>query len=260
MCMAYGWQARFVNCTGHEVIEVWNDEFGKWIFMDADYQNIYTYDSESGEPLDMLELHKRYLDYYFPGHTLEWLQDKITCMKLKENPPKSVKPGSLTHHKDQELTGFINAGFMRMIPRNNWYEKPYPRPLAHGHGAFCPFPWGGYICWYDTRTPPKRNHSWHTDRPRDMWPDLNKVVIHANSGVGNNVLTLRFETYTPNFSHFEVDADGTGWEEVGERWKWFLQSGKNTLRARAVSKMGVKGKPSMIVLNHADAPYVYDIK
>ncbi len=32
---AYGWQARLVNIVGHEVCEVWNDEFAKWIYMDA---------------------------------------------------------------------------------------------------------------------------------------------------------------------------------------------------------------------------------
>ncbi|GAF70103.1 unnamed protein product, partial [marine sediment metagenome] len=35
---------------------------------------------------------------------------------------------------------------------------------------------------------------------------------------------------------------------------WFLQSGRNTLRVRAVNKFGVGGKPSRVVLNHADAP------
>ena len=34
--MAYGWQARLVNVVGHEVCEVWNDEYGKWIFLDAE--------------------------------------------------------------------------------------------------------------------------------------------------------------------------------------------------------------------------------
>jgi len=141
---------------------------------------------------------------------------------------------------------------MRMVPRNNWYEKPYPRPLSHGSGTN--WPWDGYINWYDERTPPKRNYSWHTDRPRDMWPDLNKVHIDATSGFGNDRLFLRFETYTPNFSHYEADVDDTGWKKLGERWTWLLQSGKNTLRVRAVNKLGAQGKPSCVVINHADAP------
>ena len=88
-----------------------------------------------------------------------------------------------------------------------------------------------------------------------MWPDLNKVHVDVTSTFGNDRLFLRFETYTPNFSHFEIDVDDTGWKKSGERWTWLLQSGRNTLRVRAVSKLGVKGKPSSFVINHADAPF-----
>ena len=146
--------------------------------------------------------------------------------------------------------GFNLTAFMRMVPRTNWYEKPYPRPAAHGSSWW---PWDGYINWYDDRTPPKRQYSHHTDRPQDMWPDLNRVHVDAVSGFGNDRLFLRFETYTPNFSHVEVNVDDTGWQQVGERWCWLLQSGKNTLKARAVTMQGVAGKPSEIVLNKADA-------
>ena len=145
------------------------------------------------------------------------------------------------------------AAFMRLIPRNNWYEKPYPRPLTHGSGTN--WPWNGYVNWYDERTPPNRKYTWQTDRPRDMWPDLNKVHVDVTSGFGNDRLFLRFETYTPNFSHFEIDVDDTDWKKSGSRWTWLLQSGKNTFRVRAVNKLGAKGKPSTFVVNHADAPF-----
>ena len=258
LCMAFGWQARLVNVVGHEIIEVWNDEYGKWIFLDADFENNYNYDPETAEPLGMLELHNRYLDYYFPDRPIEWMQDMIKWMVPIDGKTVPVNRGSLSHHKissyiaDGTMSGFCNAAFMRMIPRNNWYAKPYPRPLAHGSYWW---PWDGYINWYDDRTPPKRQYTWHTDRPRDMWPDLNRVHVDAVSTLGNDRLFLRFETYTPNFCHFEVNVDDTGWKDAGERWTWLLQSGRNTLRVRAASKPGVKGKPSSFVINHADAPF-----
>ncbi len=257
LCMAYGWQARLVNVVGHEICEVWNDEFGKWIFLDADWENNYVYDPETAIPLDMREMHAKYLDYYFPGRSIDWMKDKIAWMPELEGKPLPFVRGSLTHHpapngKVAPLTGWCNAAFMRVVPRNNWYEKPYPRPLSHGSSWW---PWDGYVNWYDDRTPPKRQYSTHTDRPRDLWPDLNLVHIDATQGLGNDRLFLRFETYTPNFSHFEVDVDDTGWKEVGERWTWLLQSGRNTLRVRAVNKLGAKGKPSSYILNHADAPF-----
>lgn len=42
------------------------------------------------------------------------------------------------------------------------------------------------------------------------------------------------------------------WLEFPAKW---LQKGKNTLQVRAVNKLGAKGKPSVFVVNHADAPF-----
>ena len=256
MCMAYGWQARLVNIVGHEIIEVWNDEYGKWVLLDGafdpDTQNLYHYDAKTAEPLNTLDLHKYYLDYYFQGKAIDWMQDYTGYQDLKDGVPLQVKRGSLAHDMVSRDTGFICAAFMRMVPRNNWYAKPTPRPLNHGSSYW---PWNGYVNWYDARTPRKRQYSWHTDRPRDMWPDLNKVYIHATSGFGNDRLFLRFETYTPNFSHYEINVDDTGWKEAPGRWTWLLQSGRNTVKVRAANKLGAKGKPSYIILNHADAPF-----
>ena len=142
LCMAFGWQARLVNIVGHEICEVWNDEYGKWIFLDADYENHYNYLTATAEPLNMLELHKLYLDYYFPDRPIDWMNDMIKWMDLRENDPPPVQRGGLTHHKGTVLSGFIASAFMRMVPRNNWYEKPYPRPLSHGSSWW---PWDGSI-------------------------------------------------------------------------------------------------------------------
>ena len=256
MCMAYGWQARMINVVAHEVIEVWNDDYGKWVMLDGafdpDNENTYQYDPETAEPLNMLELHQRYLDYYFPDGPIDWMNDFTGYQNIREDDPPPVRRGTLTPERPARHTGFITAAFMRMVPRNNWYEQPTPHPLDHGTSWW---PWDGYVNWYDDRTPPKRQYSQYTDRPRDLWPDLNKVCVHATSGFGNDRLYLRFETYTPGISHFEVNVDGTGWKEVPGHWTWLLQAGRNRLKARTVTMRGAKGKPSVIELNHANAPF-----
>lgn len=246
---AYGWQARHANIVSHEVCEVWNDEFGKWIYMDASTVNHYMADPDTGEPLSLLELHNLYLENFFPGKTIDWMNDDMSIRPIEKDSP--VRRGSLSHGK-YHFDGFNLAAFVRMIPRNNWHAEPCPRPVAHG----CVWwPWDGYINWYDEQTPPKKQYSKHTDRPQDMWPDLNKVYVRATSGLGNDRIYLHFETYTPNFDRFEVNPDDTGWKEVPERWAWILQSGRNTLQVRAVSEAGVGGKPSVIALNHVDSTW-----
>ena len=98
-CLAYGWQARHVNIVSHEVCEVWNDDFGKWIYLDAHRVNQYVYDIKTAEPLNMLELHTMYLDKYYPDRPIDWMKDKLAQSMDDEFP---IRRGSLTH-KNQTL-------------------------------------------------------------------------------------------------------------------------------------------------------------
>ena len=252
LCTACGWQARLTVVSNHEVCEVWNDDFGKWIFLDADFYNNYNCDSATGEPLNMLELHRHHLDYYYADRSIDFMADPAYIWRHLEVEPPPVRRGSPTGHERSYLTGFCNAAFMHLVPRNNWYSAPTPRPLSHGTTDW---PWNGYVAWYDERTPRRRQYARHTDRVQDLWPDLNKVRVHATAGLGSDRLFLHFETYTPNFDHFEVDVDDSGWKEVGERWVWMLGAGRNSLRARAVNKSGARGKPACIALNYVSAPF-----
>src|SRR5690606_20795724 len=126
------------------------------------------YDPATGEPLSLYELHQRHLDYYYPGRSIDWMTDKFQWERLREGRPVPVRRGAITwqrdtHHSTHGVpTGFANAADIRMVPRNNWYEQPTPRPLNHGSGS--QMPWTGYITWYDERTPPKRQYAWFTDR------------------------------------------------------------------------------------------------
>ncbi|MHB9027986.1 MAG: hypothetical protein ACYC9O_04410 [Candidatus Latescibacterota bacterium] len=262
MLQAYGWNARLAHITFHEICEVWNDELGKWIFLDADGMNNYNYLLTTGEPLGMYELHNLFIDYYYPDRPIDWMNDWHSWMDPIPGKPFPVGRGSLTYHEPpmhysshDYLTGFINAGFLRYVPRNNWYEKPYPKPLTHNSFA----PWDGFANWYDAKSSYQRQFSRHTDRSRDLWPDLNLVHVDATTGFANDRLFLRFETYTPNFCHFEANQNGSGWKEVPDRWVWLLGSGRNTLQVRAVNKLGNAGKPSVLAVNYADVPFGFGV-
>ncbi len=59
--LAFGFQARHVNIhseamSGHEVTEVWSNEFNKWFYLDAT-RDYYYFDPDTGVPLNALELH-----------------------------------------------------------------------------------------------------------------------------------------------------------------------------------------------------------
>jgi hypothetical protein len=255
MCMAYGWQGRLIGIDGHEVCEIWNDDYGKWIYFDAFFPNHILCDPLSGTPLSFLEIHNRYLDYFYPDKAMDWATtSRLGLDAFKDRPDKPpVLRSSLTYHENNinAYTGFMESRILRMVTRNNFYEKPTPRPLSHSSGGYY---WQGYVSWYDDRTPPRGQYRLYTNRPRDLWPDLNTVHINTTQGYGNENLFLEFETYTPNFSHFEVNADHSGWKKTEERWTWRLIPGKNEVEVRAVSRLGVCGKPSRLVVNHVAMP------
>ncbi|MHB9029384.1 MAG: hypothetical protein ACYC9O_11510, partial [Candidatus Latescibacterota bacterium] len=81
LLQAYGWQSRHVNIIGHEICEVWNDEYGKWIDLDASLVNHYAYDPNTGEPQSMLDLHRLFVSSYFPDKPIDWMVDNTSTRK-----------------------------------------------------------------------------------------------------------------------------------------------------------------------------------
>lgn len=253
---AYGIQARLQNCVGHEVVEAWSDDYGKWVFFDPmQDSNIYNYSKKNGEPLSFKELHDIYLDLFYPDRPIDWSSDPMIYRKIPPDAP--VGAGTLDKNwprsetSEEIILGLSNAAWARMMPRNDWMENHNPSPIAHGDS---PYPWTGYINWYDERTPRMHQHKNYTDREADYWPTLNLVKIYAITGPENDRLFLRFTTFTPNFDTYLVEIDEGEWIHSTEYFPWVLHSGINKLRVRVRNKSGDLGKPSLIKINLADRP------
>lgn len=255
LCQAMGWQGRLVAIDSHEVAEIWSNDYGKWVYFDAYFPNHNLCDPETGVPLSMLEVHERYLDFFHPDRPIDWARDSRPThadVDSRETPPGVVSSSpDYVRHGKYRYTGFIESRILRMVPRANFIAQPLPRPLNHSAGGYF---WNGYVSWYDTRTPIKGQYADYTDRPRDLWPDLNTVHLTASQGPGNDRIFLEFETYTPNFSHFEARENAGAWKRTADRWTWLLAPGKNSLEVRSVNSSGVGGKPSRVVINRLLMP------
>ena len=143
---------------------------------------------------------------------------------------------------------------MRMMPRNDYFSNPYPRPLSQGCSNW---PWNGYLNWYDEATPRKLQYSLHTDREIDFYPTLNRVEFSAVYNEKEGEIEIDMITFAPNFDGYEINIDDTGWQSSDESFIWQLKpSALNTLQMRVRNKLGPKGKPSLIqVIYHYREPF-----
>jgi len=266
-CLAsLGYQARHINMFAHETVEVYVDELGKWVHIDPESVfDSYEYETTSGLPINGLEQHNYFL-----------IESGLT----KDNPIdwQATEPwtvwGSRGKVAGQEVpldfstyTSWINnpsqpeyppqhrlAGFMRMMPRNDYFSNPYPRPLTQGASNW---PWNGYLNWYDEASPRKLQYSRHTDRRVNFYPTLNRVQFDTVLSADGEDIMVRMFTVAPNFDGFEINIDGSGWRKSPAEFTWPLKrSALNKLEMRVVNKLGPKGKAScMHIMYHYKEPF-----
>jgi hypothetical protein len=252
--LSLGYQARHINMFAHETTEVYVDDLGKWVHVDPESVfDSYEYETTTGMPVNTLEQHRYFLkeNGLSPENPIDW---QSTSPWLR--PANGIKPNPQPL-SFSTYTGWINdskqpdyppqhrlAGFLRMMPRNDYFSRPYPRPLNQG---MYQWPWTGYLNWYDGATPRKLQYGFHTDREADFYPTLNRVQFAATNTETEGKIAIDMVTFAPNFDGFEIDVDDTGWKKSPASFVWSLnRSSVNTLQMRVANKLGPRGKPSII--------------
>jgi len=261
-----GYQARHINMFAHETVEVYVDELGKWVHVDPESVfDSYEYETTTGIPINCLEQHRYFLkeNGLSAENPIDWQATEPWATWGARGKVKGI-PVPLDF---STFTGWINdperpdyppqhrlAGFMRMMPRNDYFSRPYPRPLAQGSTNW---PWNGYLNWYDEATPRKLQYSLHSDREADFYPTLNRVQFDAVHTRNEEEIRVRMITFAPNFDGYEINIDGTGWRDSPAEFIWRLnRSALNTLEMRVKNKLGPKGKPSVIqIMYHYKEPF-----
>ncbi|MCC6489559.1 MAG: transglutaminase domain-containing protein [Candidatus Hydrogenedentes bacterium] len=262
---AMGYQARHVNVFNHETVEVYVDELGKWVHADPESVfDSYEFNTETGMPVNILEQHQHFLAQYglTAQNPIDWMSTKPWCNHPESGLPENKQPLEISTY-----TAWLNdpdpekrppqhnfAGFFRMMPRNNYFSQPTPRPLTQG----CTWwPWDGYLNWYDEATPRKLQYALHSDRVADFYPTLNQVAFSAVHGDKEGDLAMDLVSFTPNFETYEINANDGGWRESASHFVWSLnRSALNTLEMRTRNQLGVTGKPSRLqVLYHYREPF-----
>ncbi|MFC1573918.1 transglutaminase-like domain-containing protein [Candidatus Latescibacterota bacterium] len=271
-CQSFGIPARIVSMNhalwgGHELTEVWSNDYGKWILMDADFDTFFL-DRETGTPLNSIELHKIFLREYYPDEAIDrdtWTREDFTSrvtQKGKDIPVTAViggggKLGMLTEYEWWNFGvdlfaycggyGFQNTGYIRFLPRSNFFSQPLPMPLNHGRQVH--WGWTGYYCWFDGQTPKSQEHELFTNRESDLYWNLNSVDFSAEMESSDRI-QLTMTTRSPNFSHYEVDDNGDVTSIKSDSYQWNLVPGFNRISLRVIDTMGNTGGKSYLELNY----------
>lgn len=218
-----------VRGGGHEVVELWSNQFRKWVYVDGNLA-WYAVDAESGTPLSLWELRARQLRV------------------LNEKPAEPIRIVHLVEggKRWEGLRGWPAFLELRLIPRSNFLEKKSPLPLNQGmRGWF----WTGHHVWsdadqpasllYGNRVSDRRNWEWTLNQAR--------YTLEATATAGE--LRVHLDTRTPGFDTFLADVDAAGAKPVTSGFIWKLRPGKNALEVRPRNVAGREGITSRVVID-----------
>ncbi len=252
-CLALGYPARWVNIStvhtyGHEVAEVWSNEFDKWIFLDAT-RDYYIYDPESGIPLNLVEISSRLAEVMPAPATWEYpVQWQIPDLTVLKKVRIAYREGDHQYPvnvpKEGEAPEFLTyKGHLQMPLRNDFASRPHPVPWRVSSN------WGGdqFYCYYGEMFPRKREYQHQTNRWQDFSPRLNQTEFYLSETGNPEVLEVALDTETPGFETWLVAVDGEPWRvEKRDVWEWNLHEGWNGLRAKVRNSMGICGPESWV--------------
>ena len=248
-CLAMGYPARWVNVStrhtyGHEVCEVWSNDFDKWVLLDAT-RDYYLCDADSGTPLGLTEISRR-LGRALPGPATweypaqHWLPDGVRAADMGVACSDGDHPYPVFDPQvgSEDL---ILIGHLQMPLRNDFASRPTPVPWRVSSN------WGSdqFLCWYGESLPRKEEYARQTRRWQDFSPPLNRVELFLSGTADGDSLQVEADTETPNFDCLLVQVDDGPWREQGEpAWVWPLHGGRNRLAVRARNGIGVTGPVS----------------
>jgi len=249
--LSFGYPARWVNIStkhtyGHEVTEVWSNDFGKWVHLDAT-RDYYLYDLETSVPLSLTEIAE---------HVGRVVPEPVTWERPIQAQVARVDPAAVGlgcrqpgHGHDILFEGGMDLlqmiGHLQMPMRNDFASRPHPVPWRVSSN------WGSseFVTWHSERFPPKLEYDRTTARLQDWEPALNEARVHLVETENPRQVRVEVETVTPWLEAFEASVDDAPWEKRLEpAWVWDLHEGVNQLRVRPCNRFGVRGAVSEMTM------------
>lgn len=235
-----GLTARYVeigsvsNPYAHYVIEVWSNQFDKWMVMDGDY-NIHF--ERNGVPLSALEVHDALLH--------SQLSDIVVVRgSFRDGHPD---PGSWP---DGTMELYY---YLRMHLKANHLSAPDEPPFDR---------YNDMVEWQDELTVPWELSTVESPFPKEVLANLrssdgasfesklNQVRITLESVTEGEAL-LDFENNAIQFQRYQIrepSGDSSRWSDYdGTTFQWKLSPSSPLLEVRALNGRGVPGPTSVVL-------------
>ena len=234
-CESFGLCGRAVSLSpggeksgGHEVAELWSNDYGKWVYVDAQMAG-YAVDAATDVPLSLLDLHER---------------QRAVLAGAEARPTRIVMlPGVERRTEWGDLTDWPPFGELRLIPRSNFLEARAPLPLNQGMRGWS---WTGHVVWEDSEPVSSPIYSKRLRRRQDFDWDLNRTHLVFEAGAEPGLLTVHSDTHTPGFDTFMASFDGGAARRVQPPFPWRMHGGTNALRVVSVNRTGRDGVPASV--------------
>lgn len=214
------------NGTGHVVVEVWSNQYRKWILLDPTLNLYFTRD---GTPLHAFEVRQ------------EWFYNQGKALTIV------IGHGGQTHAvSDMPIKRGTHPGFGTLTVNSNSLGK-FLYVSYHAVGGYSgALPMDMFIV-KDQLAEGVPYHFY--DNPKDpateaYWP-MHQAELKLTAGAGQAV-AVKAGTWTPDFDKFRSRVDGGSWTD-GAPVEWKLHRDENTLEIFSLNKFGVEGAVSKVV-------------
>lgn len=215
---------------GHEVAELWSNQFKKWIYIDGNMA-FYALDAASDTPLSLLELRER--------QRLDVAGKPVPATRIV-NLPENTKPWT-------SLKEWPPFQELRLIPRSNFLQQKSPLPLNQGMRGWS---WTGHHVFSDAESPASPIYSTRESRTRNWGWTLNHAHVKLEASETPGELKAYLETQTPGFETYLASFDQRKPEATAATFTWTLHSGRNRLEVRPRNIAGREGIASVIELDY----------
>lgn len=219
--------------SGHEVVEIWSNEFGKWVYIDG--QAAWYFVNERDVPLSLLELRER---------------------QLAARDGKPVAAPRLVRVAETKWTwtgldGWPAFAELRLVPRSDWLARSAPLPLNQGmRGWF----WSGHHVWTDDAYPASRLYGQRIGQPASWEWTANAAAARLQATETPGELRVAVEAVVPGGGHLQIRENDDPPRTMDSEFAWKLRPGLNRLIVAPINRSGRSVTGSHFAVRYDPAP------